>query len=185
MYLLFQLAVAADTVLVRNVPPARTAFEQLVFVTSGLTSILLFLLVCVLVVGMLVLRAKADEVQGKLDTLIAELSPMARNATAMSAEVRAVAQSVNAMVAESRETVTVVNERVRATVVKLTDEVDQLSAMVGRVNASAEKVADVASTTIAGLKVGASALGFGKKSRAAKTPRVAGAEERPRLRRRD
>lgn len=185
MYLLLQLAVAADTVLVRNVPPARTAFEQLVFVTSGLTSILLFLLVCVLVVGMLVLRAKADEVQGKLDTLIAELSPMARNATEMSAEVRAVAQNVNAMVAESRATVTVVNERVRSTVVRLTDEVDQLSAMVGRVNASAEKVADVASTTIAGLKVGASALGFGKKPRAKQKPRVAGAEERPRLRRRD
>ena len=34
MILLLQLAAAADTVLVRNVPPSRTVFEQIVFVTS-------------------------------------------------------------------------------------------------------------------------------------------------------
>jgi methyl-accepting chemotaxis protein len=181
MNLLLQLAAATDTVLVRNVPPVRSAFEQVVFVASGLTSILLLVLVLVLVVGLVVLRAKADAVQAKLDTLIAELSPMARHATAMSAEVREVAKNVNEMVAESRATVTVVNDRVRRSVVKLTDQVDDLSDMVGRVNASASKVANVASTAMAGLKVGASALGLGKKR---KKPR-ASAEERPRLRRRD
>lgn len=191
MHLLLQLAAAADTVLVRNVPPARTAFEQLVFVASGLTSILLFLLICVLVVGLLVLRSKANEVEGKLDTLIAELSPMARNATEMSAAVRDVATNVNAMVAESRDTVQQVNTRVRATAGRLADEIDHLSEMVGRVNASAERVADVASTTIAGLKVGANALGLGRKRKARKVreereaPRTAAADERPRLRRRD
>lgn len=194
MHLLLQLAAAADTVLVRNVPPVRTAFEQLVFVTSGLTSILLFLLICVLVVALLVLRTKANEVERRLDTLIAELSPMARNATEMSAAVRDVATNVNEMVAESRDTVQQVNSRVRATAGRLADEIDHLSEMVGRVNASAERVADVASTTIAGLKVGASALGLGKPSKARKArearegreaPRTAAADERPRLRRRD
>lgn len=182
MTLLLQAAAAADTMLVRNVPPVRTAFEQVVFVTSGLTSILLFLLVAILFVAVLVLRTKADEVQAKLDILIAELKPMARNATEMSAEVREVAKHVNAMVADSRDTVKVVNERVRTSIVKLSDQVDDLSDLVGRVNASAEKVATVASTAMAGLKVGAQALRFGKKRK----PRAAAEpSERPRLRKRD
>lgn len=184
MTLLLQLAAAADTVLVRNVPPARTAFEQVVFVTSGMTSILLFLLVVILFVAVLVLRTKADEVQAKLDVLIAELKPMARNATEMSAEVREVAKHVNAMVADSRETVKVVNDRVRSSVVKLSDQVDDLSDLVGRVNASAEKVASVASTAMAGIKVGAQALRFGKK-RKAREAAAREAAERPRLRKRD
>jgi methyl-accepting chemotaxis protein len=179
MILLLQLAAAADTVLVRNVPPARTAFEQLVFVASGLTSILLFLLICVMVAGLLILRAKADEVHGKLDKLLAELEPMARNANAMADDVREVAKNLNVMVTESRDTVTAVNTRVRETVGRLADEVDDLSEMVGRVNASANRVASVATTAMAGLKVGARVFGIGRKR---KKKRVA-AEERPRLRR--
>lgn len=171
---LLQLAAAADTVLVRNVPPARTAFEQVVFVASGLTSIFLFLAICMLLVALLVLRRKADEVHGKLDQLLAELKPM-------TADVREVAKNVNAMVTESRDTVKVVNERVRTSMLALSDRVDDLSALVGRVNASAERVATVATTTMAGLKFGARALGLGRKR---KKKRDAAAE-RPRLRRRD
>ena len=181
MILLLQLAAAADTVLVRNVPPVRTTFEQIVFVASGLTSILLLLLVVVLVVGLLVLRAKADQVQGKLDKLIADLSPMAANANEMSIEVREVARNVNAMVADSRTTVTLVNDRVRKSVVKLTDEIDDLSDMVGRVNTTAERVSGIASTAMTGLKVGASALGFGRKRKKARGAK----KDAPRLRRRD
>lgn len=181
MNLLLQLAAAADTVLVRNVPPSRTVFEQIVFVTQGMTSILLFLLVCVMVGGLLLLRARADQLEGKLDHLIEELKPMARNATAMSEEVREVAKNLNAMVDDSRDTVAVINDRVRSSAVTLSDRVDDLSAIIGRVNASAERVATVATTTMAGLKVGARVMGFGKKR---KKKRVA-ADERPRLRRRD
>lgn len=181
MILLLQLAVAADTVLVRNVPPARTTFEQIVFVSGGLTSILLLLLVVTMVVALVVLRAKAEQLQGKLDKLLADLSPLTANANEMSIEVREVAKHVNAMVADSRTTVTLVNDRVRRSVVKLTDEIDDLSDVVGRVNTAAERVSRVASTAMAGLKVGASALGIGKKRK-----KTRGAKpDAPRLRRRD
>lgn len=182
MYLLLQLAASVDTVLVRNVPPARTAFEQVVHVASGLTAIIAFLLICVMLVGIVVLRQKAEETKSKLDDLINELKPMARNAAAMYDDVREVAKNVNDMVVESRDTVKTVNDRVRTSVVTLADRVDDLSAIVGRVNASAEKVATVATTTMAGLKVGARALGLGKKR---KKKVAAEPVERPRLRRRD
>ena len=179
--LLLQLAAAADTILVRSVPPVRTTFEQIVFVASGLTSIVAFLLICLTMVLLVALRAKADAMRHQLDILIAELHPMARKASEMSEDVREVAKNVNAMVDDSRETVKVVNERVRTSVVMLTDRVDEMSAIIGRVNDSAERVARVATTTVAGIKFGARALGFGK----TKKKRRKDATERPRLRRRD
>ncbi len=183
--LALQLAAAADTLIVRNVPPVRTAFEQVAFVASGLTSILLLLMVAVLLVALVALKAKADAVQAKLEELLTELRPMTRSANAMAEDVRAVAQDVKAMVNESKDTVTEVNQRVRRSVTTLTDRVDDLSALIGRVNDSAERVAKVATTTVAGIKAGARVLGLAK---AAKKKRKAVAreddDERPRLRRR-
>jgi methyl-accepting chemotaxis protein len=184
--LLYQLAAIADTVLVRNVPLARSGFEQLVFVVSGLTSILAFILICMSVVGLIVLRAKADELKEKLEDLVDELKPMARNAAAMYEDVREVAKNINAMVDESRDTMDLVNKRVRSSVVTLTDRVDEMSEIIGRVNHSAERVATVATTAVAGVKFGARVMGFGK-GRKAKLKAKARAEaaEKPRLRRRD
>ena len=181
---LYQLASIADTVLVRNVPPVRSTFEQVVFVTSGLTSIFAFILILMTVIGLLALRSMAKAVLQKLAELMVELKPMARNTTAMSDDVREVARNVNTMVDESRDTVRVVNERVRSSVVTLTDRVDEMSDIIGRVNRSAEQVASVATTAVAGIKLGARALGLSKGRKAKKKPRPP-AEERPRLRRRD
>ncbi len=192
---LLQLAAVAETLLVRNVPPVRTAFESVVFVTSGLTSIFAFLLIVLILVSLVVLRAKAEELRVRLEALLDEMRPMARNATAMADDVREMAKNVNGMVQDSRETVRIANERVRASVVNLTDRVDDLSGIIGRVNESAERVASVATTTIAGIKFGARALGLTKK-KGRKAERRSRAEpeeeekeelprERPRLRRRD
>lgn len=195
MLLLLQLAAVADTVLVRNVPPARTAFEQIVFVAQGITSLLVLVLVVMTLISLLVLRAKADEVKDKLEELLEELRPMTRGAAAMYDDVREVAKNVNEMVDESRDTVKIVNERVRKSAVTLSDRVDELSTIIGRVNASANRVASVATTTVAGIKFGARALGFGRgaakkkkvKGRAAgrESGRAAERDERPTLRRRD
>ena len=207
---IYQLASLADTVLVRNVPPVRTVFEQVVFVTAGLTSIFAFVLIAMLVVGLLALRSTAKGVLQRLEELMVELKPMARNTAAMSDDVREVAKNVNRMVDDSRDTVRVVNDRVRSSVVTLTDRVDEMSEIVGRVNRSADRVASVATTAVAGIKFGARALGLSKGRMAKKkaprpaTPRSATprsetprpetprpetpgpeAPERPRLRRRD
>lgn len=180
MIAFLQLAAAADTVLVRSVPPVRTAFEQVVFVASGLTSIFVFVLIAMVVVAMLVLKAKADEVGRKLDAVLHELQPAVRSANVMAEDVRLAAQNVNAMVSDSRETVQMVNTKVRHSVTELTARVDDLSALLGRVHASAERVSGVATTALAGIKVGARALGLARPAKA-KARKAAG----PRLRRRD
>ncbi len=167
---LLQVAAVAETLLVRNVPAVRTPFEQVVFITSGLTSILAFLLLGLAFVALIVLRKKAEELRVRLDGLLVEVKGMAE---------------------DSRETVRIANDRVRATVVNLTDRVDDLSGIISRVNDSAERVASIATTTVAGIKFGARAFGLTKKKRKEKQARKEEGEveevprERPRLRRRD
>ena len=189
-----QAAAAAETLYVRNLPPERTTFETLAFIASSLNSIIALLLVVVALVSLLVLRRKAEELGEKLQALLTEMRPMARNVNAMSDDVREVAKNVNGMVDDSRVTVRVANERIRASVVHLTDRVDDLSEIISRVNHSAERVASVASTTMAGIKFGARALGLTRK-KGARVDRRRGKRdaddrdesprERPRLRRRD
>jgi uncharacterized protein YoxC len=165
-------ATAADTVIVRQVTPARTGFEQVVFVSSGFTTILTLVLLVVVIYAIAALRKQAEETKVRLDALLNELQPLAKNA--------------NAMVSETRETVKQANERVRSTVDGLADRVDDLADMIGRINRSAERVATIASTAIGGIKLGAKAFGFGKGGRKARREKVRDEEraERPRLRKR-
>lgn len=183
---LFQIAAAADTVLVRQVPPLRTAFEQLVFVASGLTSILTLLLVLVILLMLLGMRAAAQALHGKLDEVLKELRPLTQNANAASVDVREAAAMAKAMVAESRATVTMANEKVRESVTELTERVNELSGIISKASRAAMRVASIYTTTVGGLKAGARMFGIGrkKKSSAARDLDLPEPDERPRLRRR-
>jgi len=70
---LFQSAAAVrDTLLVRPLPPVRSAFDQVVYVASGLTSILALLLVALLVVAAFAIRKSVQRAHAELDHRIAE-----------------------------------------------------------------------------------------------------------------
>lgn len=56
-----------DTVYVRPIPPLRSAFEQVVYVASGLTSILTLLLVVALVIGLLAVRRAVQRAHDAFD----------------------------------------------------------------------------------------------------------------------
>lgn len=179
--LFLQVAAVADTMIVRQVPPVRTAFEQLVFVASGLTSVLTLLVVLVILVMLLGMRQAAVALQAKLDEVLSELRPLTQNANAASQDLREATAMAKAMVAESRETVSLANSRVRETVEDLTDRVAELSEIIGRVTRMASRIATVAATAIGGIKAGARIFGIGrKKSKAGSVER----DEKPRLRRR-
>ena len=178
--LVTQIAATADTLIVRQLPPVRTTFEQVVFVASGITSIIVLLLIVVAIIAFFAMRRKAKELETKLDELLAELRPLAQNASGLYQDVREVAKDVKEMVDESRETIRTTNERIRTSVVTFTDRVDDISSLIGRVHGSAETVALVASTAISGLKLGARAMGMGKRKKKSKPP-----AERPRLRRKE
>ncbi len=191
--LLHQAAALADTLIVRQVPIVRTGFEQTVFVASGITSILVLVLVMGLLYALVALRRRVDETQASVEALLAELRPVAARASEVVDDVGEMAATAKDVMAESRETIQDANARIRGTVDTLADRVDDLSEMLGRIHASAERVASVAGTAIGGIKLGARALGLGRRkkggkkmSRAeARRQRLAEDAERPRLRRRD
>lgn len=60
-------SVSRDTVLVRQVPPVRTWFDQAVNVASGLTTLLLLLLACGLLWGMIAARRSIMKAHAALD----------------------------------------------------------------------------------------------------------------------
>jgi uncharacterized protein YoxC len=188
--LLLQATALADTLVVRQVPIAPSAFEQFVVITSGVTTVLLLGLVVVLLRVFIGLRARMDDTAERLDALLVDA--------------RAVATSAGDVIEDSQDTIRETTLRIRDTVDTLADRVDALSAMLRRIHSSAEKVAAVAGTAIGGIKLGARALGLGGRGkkrkpkvakrplsrRAARRERMAEAldgadDERPRLRRRD
>lgn len=175
--LLLQLAAAADTLIVRQVPPIRTGFEQFTSVVSGLTSILALILIGVTIVLLLSMRAKAEETRVRLDELLDALRPLTQNANAL-------VKDVGEIVERSRETIQHADTRVRKSVDVLMDRVDDVSELIGRIHASAGRVESVATTTVAGIRFGARALGLSKR-KAKKQAAKHGPVERPRLRRRD
>jgi hypothetical protein len=69
---LVQATAAHDTVIVRQVPPVRTAFEQVVSVASGLSTLLVLVLVTGLVVAMLAVRRSVRRAHEALDRRINE-----------------------------------------------------------------------------------------------------------------
>jgi uncharacterized protein YoxC len=179
-----QVAAVADTLLVRQLPPVRSAFEQLVFVASGLTSILTLLVVLAILLLLLGMRQAALGLQGKLDELLHELRPLTQNANAASQDLRDATAIAKAMVEESRETVSLANLRVRETVDDLSDRVSELTEIIAKVTRLATRVAGIAGTAIGGLKAGARIMGFGRKKKKKAAPIVRERDERPTLRRR-
>lgn len=69
---LVQAAAAHDTVVVRQVPPVRNAFEQVVSVASGISTLLVLVLVAGLVVAMLSVRRSVRRAHEALDRRIVE-----------------------------------------------------------------------------------------------------------------
>jgi hypothetical protein len=65
-------AAAHDTLIVRQVPPVHTAFEQVVSIASGISTLLVLALVAGLVWAMLAVRASVRRAHEALDRRIAE-----------------------------------------------------------------------------------------------------------------
>ena len=66
-FLLQAAAAAHDTVIMRQVPPVRSWFEQVVFVASGISTLLVLVLISGLVVAMFAIRRSVQRAHEALD----------------------------------------------------------------------------------------------------------------------
>jgi hypothetical protein len=168
---LWYLQVAAavrDTLLVRPVPPIRTAFEQTVFVAQGILVIFAVFLIPLSIYGALAMRKAALAAGERMDALLAELRPLAAQVKEASAAVKETAEMVRTDVAMVHSTVQVATDRVKQTVVQLADRVDDFNDLLGTVHEKASMAIDVASTAVSGLAWGARTLRERRSARKAK-----------------
>jgi hypothetical protein len=69
---LLQAVAAHDTVIMRQVPPVRSWFEQVVFVASGISTLLVLVLIAGLVLAMFAIRRSVQRAHEALDRRIAD-----------------------------------------------------------------------------------------------------------------
>jgi hypothetical protein len=67
-----QAVAAHDTVIMRQVPPVRSWFEQVVFVASGISTLLILVLIAGLIVAMFAIRRSVQRAHEALDRRIAD-----------------------------------------------------------------------------------------------------------------
>ncbi len=71
-FILQAVAAAHDTVIMRQVPPVRSWFEEVVFVASGISTLLVLVLITGLVIAMFAIRRSVQKAHEALDSRIAD-----------------------------------------------------------------------------------------------------------------
>ena len=152
------LLVAADTMLVRQVSPDRTGFEQLIFLAAGVSQVVTLVVVVLLTVIFFRMWKAQQAMQEQLGRLGAKVDPMIASATAAAENVRALTDVVRKDAVLAADALSEATGRVRDSVGAIADRIDEFSALLGRVHAKADAVADVAGAAIDVLQLGATAM---------------------------
>jgi len=145
---------AADTVLMRQVPPERTGFEQTVFVASGLAQIVTLVVVVLLAVIFYRMWKAQQALNEQLTRLSAQIDPMIKSATAAAENVRALTDTVRRDAGAAAEALSDATARVRDAVSGIADRIDDVGELLGRVTAKADAVVDVASAAASTIQAG-------------------------------
>ena len=149
--MLFQAVVARATVLMRALPPVRTPVEEFFFVMSGTASVLLVVLLLLLIVAVYLAWHAAVAAGKRMDELLDDLRPMLAQATAVSESVAKTADLIQKDVALVSTGVEETSARVKHSVAKLADRVDDFNELLGKVHARADTVVEVGGAAIDGL----------------------------------
>ena len=140
--------------IVRQVPPDRTGFEQTVFVTAGLAQIVTLAVVVVLAVIFYRMWQSQQAIQEQLGRLASKIDPMLSSATSAAENVRALTEAVKRDAGTAGEALVDATSRVRDSVAGIADRIDDFGDLLSRVTTKAEAVADVAGAAVTTIKAG-------------------------------
>ncbi len=152
------LAVVADTLLVRQVPQVRSGFEQVVFVSAGVSQVVTLVVVVLLAIIFFRMWKTQQALQEQLGHLAGKVDPMIASATEAAANVRVLTDVVRRDAVQAAEALREATGRVRDSVGAVADRVDDFSALLGRVHARADAAADVAGVALDALRQGVRAM---------------------------
>ncbi len=150
----FLLQVSVDTMLVRQVPPDRTSFEQVVFVAAGAAQVVTLVVVVLLAIIFYRMWRAQLAMQEQLGRLSEKLDPMIASATMAAENVRALTDVVKRDAASAAEALSEATTRVRDSVSGIADRIDDVGELLGRVTERAEAVSEVAAAAVSTFKAG-------------------------------
>lgn len=149
---------AADTLLVRPVPPVRTGFEQVLFVAAGLAQILMPVVFVLLILLLYRIWRAQRTMHEQLARLTSKVDPMIASATSAAENVRVLTDVVRKDAVLAADALAEATGRVRDSVGGIADRIDDFGDLLGRVYTKADAVADVAGAAAKTIKWGARAL---------------------------
>ncbi len=148
------LQIVADTLIVRQVTPLRTGFDEVVFVAAGLAQVVTLVVVVLLSVIFFRMWKAQQAMQEQLGRLTSKIDPMIASATAAAENVRELTDAVKQDAMAAAESLSNAAARVRDAVSGISDRIDDVGAVLGRVTEKAEAVADVAGAAVSTFKAG-------------------------------
>ncbi len=140
--------------LVRQLPPDRTGFEQVVFVTAGLAQVVTLVVVVLLAVIFYRMWKAQQAMQEQLGRLSAKVDPMIASATTAAENVRALTDVVKRDATAAAEALSVATTRVRDSVTGIADRIDDFGELLARVTDKAEAVTEVAAAAVSTFQAG-------------------------------
>ena len=149
---------AADTMLVRQVSPDRSGFEQVVFVAGGLSQIVTLVVVALLAVIFFRMWKAQLAMQEQLSRLASKVDPMIASATTAAENVRVLTDVMRKDAVAAADALAEATGRVRDSVGGIADRIDEFGALVGRVTQKADAVADIASAAATTIRAGSRLL---------------------------
>jgi uncharacterized protein YoxC len=153
---LLQVATAPhDTMIVKQVLPARGIFEQITAVASAIITIAFVALLIVALPVAWHLRKMYRKVNHLLDRIHGDISPLMHHLSAIADNVNFVTASLRADVQKVNATIATANERVQDAVSVTEDRLQEFNALLAVVQEEAEQVFVSTASAVRGVRGGA------------------------------
>jgi uncharacterized protein YoxC len=147
-----------DTMIVKQVLPARGIFEQITAVASAIITVAILVLLVVALPVAWHLRKAYRKASHLLDRIQGDISPIMHNLTAITDNVNFITTSIRVDVQKVNATIATANERVQHAVSVTEDRLNEFNALLSVVQEEAEQVFVSTAAAVRGVRGGAEAF---------------------------
>lgn len=148
-----------DTIVTRTITEDPSTFEKITSVASGLTSVLILVLVAALVPAALNLRKTHARLNKLLDRVQDDMMPLVKHASAIADDVHYISTSLRTDVQNVSDTVNGANRRVQEAIRSTEGKVREFNALLEVVQEEAEDIFVRSASTARGVRTGMQSFG--------------------------
>lgn len=161
---LMQVAAAQhDTLIMKQVLPARGIFETITAIASAIITVAFLALLIVAFPVMWHLRKMNRKINHLLDRVHGDISPLMHHLNAIADNVNFVTASIRADMQKVNATIATANERVQQAVSVTEDRLHEFNALLAVVQDEAEQVFVSTASAVRGVRGGAAAFASGRR----------------------